>query len=901
MKRILCVFALLLGAFVFSPFSYSQNQALKAGKKEKKEEKEKKKDKEDEEEKSDSTKNKKFDFEKFLKKEVVNSSKSSFVSIYQTKDKVYLELPLKYMNREMLMVSTIAETTDDLMSAITIGLPTYKPMHIKFTKTDSTVFLRDVYHKYTSEKEVEKAYHRVVGAPIRFSYPVKTYTADSTAVLLDVSNLFADNIKEVAPIPDAHSLIKIESTFKKENSRLKQVKAFEDNFSVQSVYSYLVTLKLAGVFELMKKKPVTLQLNRSLMLLPEDKMEPRILDTRVAVFLTEKQHFSEDKSIQKYSYAYRWRVEPSDSLAYAKGELVKPKKPIVFYIDDAFPESWKEPVKKGVLRWNKSFEKIGFKDAIEVRDFPQNDSIFDPDNVKYSCVRYVPSATSNAMGPVWVDPNTGEILSASVIIWSNLIKLIRDWRFVQTSQIDPRVRAKHMPEDIFSETLEYAVAHEVGHCLGFMHNMGASATYPVDSLRSIEFTAKHGTTPTIMDYARLNYVAQPEDKGVKLTPPDLGAYDHLLVEWNYKPFEGKNLEEKTKKIEKWLDKHIKNGDYRYGIEQVPIFGIWDPSSLAEDLGDDAIKAGEYGIKNLQYIMKNLDKWVAEDDDFSVREEYYKSICAQYLRYVLNATYYIGGVYLNKSKEGTGVYRKYPVTKEKQREALRWVVEKIKEADDFFPSGALRNQFALTPTPMFHYRKVLTLTLYGRMRSILLASTLTTEDKAYKLQDFFDDFYHEAWRSTIENKPLGDSERVLQENVVKATVGLIGISGLAKKSQGESLNVSHLGKMSLDEMIAYSVDDTGVLHRFQNQLRKQEYKCGIGCYAKQIGYPKTYFSSGYGYQTPLDLAHLDNSAMYVFEFAKKMKQLLKKKARRAKGEDKLHYNSLLQLLENVLGA
>lgn len=890
MKRILYVVVFLCTVPLFLSSTYAE--AMLAGKENKKENKKK-------EEKADSTKNKKFDFAKFLDKEVVNSSKSNFVSIYQTKDKVFLEFPLKFLEREMLMVSTVTETTDDLMSAITIGLPTYKPMHVKFTKTDSTVFLRDVYYKYTSEKELDKAYNRVVGDPIRFSYPIKTYTADSTAVLIDASSLFANNLKEVAPIPDAYRLIKIESNFKKENSRLKGVKAFDDNFSVQTISSYLVTMKLAGVFDLMEKRPVTLQVNRSLLLLPEDKMEPRILDTRVAVFLTEKEHFAENKSIAKYSYAHRWRVEPSDSVAYERGEIVKPKKPIVFYIDDAFPKSWREPVKRGVLRWNKSFEKIGFKDVIEVRDFPKNDTIFDPDNVKYSCVRYIPSSTSNAMGPVWVDPNTGEILSASVIIWSNLIKLIRDWRFVQTSQVDTRVRAKHMPEDIFNESLEYAVAHEVGHCLGFMHNMGASATYPVDSLRSVEFTATHGTTPTIMDYARFNYIAQPEDKGVKLTPPDLGAYDHLLVEWNYKPIKGASLKEKTEKLEKWLDEHIEKGTYRYGIEQVPVFGIWDPSSLGEDLGDDAIKAGEYGMKNLRYIMDNMDKWIEGDDDFSIREEYYTGICMQYLRYVLNATYNVGGVYLNKSKEGTGVYRKYPVPKSKQREALIWSVEQIKKADDFFLKGPLKNQFSLTPTPLYHYRKVLTLSLYGRMRNILLSSSLSPDGDTYELQDFFDDFYNEVWSSTINNKPLGNSERALQDNVVKATVGLMGLSGLAQKTQNKGLNVSHFGRMSLDEMIAYSVDDTGILQKFQDELRRQEYKCGMGCYAHRIGNHPQHFSSGYGYQMPIDLANLDNSAMYVFAFAKKMKDLLKKKERRAKGKDKLHYKSLLQLLENTL--
>lgn len=192
-----------------------------------------------------------------------------------------------------------------------------------------------------------------------------------------------------------------------------------------------------------------------------------------------------------------------------------------------FQELWKQPIKEGTLRWNEAFEKIGFKNAVQVRDFPKDDPEFDPDNLKYSCIRYLPSSTANAMGPSWVDPTTGEIVNASVLVYNDVIRLINNWRFVQTAQIDPSVRAKKMPDDIVKESIAYVVAHEVGHCLGFMHNMSASAAYPVDSLRSASFTNTYGTTPCIMDYARFNYVAQPGDKGVRLTPP----VGYIVISW----------------------------------------------------------------------------------------------------------------------------------------------------------------------------------------------------------------------------------------------------------------------------------------------------------------------------------------------------------------------------------
>ena len=247
--------------------------------------------------------------------------------------------------------------------------------------------------------------------------------------------------------------------------------------------------------------------------------------------------------------------------------MLNPRNRLCFTWDNAFPESWRKYIKAGVEEWNAAFERIGFKNVVRAVDFPTDDPEFDPDNLKYSCVRYSPSWVANAMGPSWTDPRTGEIVNASVYVYHNLLQLVQNWRFVQTAQADPDVRTITMPEELAGECIRYVIAHEVGHCLGFMHNMSASAAIPVDSLRSPSFTKEHGTTYSIMDYARNNYVAQPGDKerGVKLTPPRLGVYDYFSVKWLYSPLlDAKSSKEEVPVLDRWISE--KSGDpvYRYG-------------------------------------------------------------------------------------------------------------------------------------------------------------------------------------------------------------------------------------------------------------------------------------------------------------------------------------------------
>ena len=510
--------------------------------------------------------------------------KGDFITLHNVKGKIFFEMPVKYFNREMLLASTMTASNNSMFCLN--GFKSKDPMHIKFVMIDSTIYMCDVNTSATfDEKEavrMEKVKKLNFLDPMRRKFKREAYNTDSTAVVFDASVLFNGGEPALAPIESQSSgLLQVSVTPKTDLTIVGEMKAFDDNIMVKSTFSYDYSMRIM-MFDL-GNGPLTIEATRTLLLLPEEKMRPRISDSRIGIFLTDKQYISnEEDGLQNYTLANRWRLEPKDMEAWKRGELVEPIKPIVYYIDDAFPELWRKAAKEGTLRWNKAFEKIGFKNVIQVRDFPKDDPEFDPDNLKYSCIRYVPSYTANAMGPSWVDPTTGEIINASVIVYNDVIKLNNQWRFVQTAQIDPSVRGKKLPDDIVYETLAYVIGHEVGHTLGLMHNMAASAAYPVDSLRSASFTQKYGTTPSIMDYARFNYVAQPEDKGVKLTPPDLGVYDEYAIKWLYCPIpEAVTPKDEIPTLESWIDEKVGDPRFRYGRQQLD--ARYDPSALEEDL------------------------------------------------------------------------------------------------------------------------------------------------------------------------------------------------------------------------------------------------------------------------------------------------------------------------------
>ena len=600
-------------------------------------------------------------------KEVITSEAKSDEGLFTTHfvgDKLYFEIPLNLLEKDMLLVSRIAKVPSGFGGGYVNAGSKVNEQVVRWVKRGQNVDMKIISFENQSDEE-SPIYQSVVANnffPILYSTKISAYNNDSTAVVVEVNSLFENDIDAINGISPAlkkrYKVKKLDSN----RSFIESARAFPENVEVKHVMTY----EAEEPPERGQAGTISLLMNQSMVLLPDDMMQPRMADYRVGWFTTKKYDYdSEELKADDYEIIRKWRLEPKDIEAYKRGELVEPVKPIVYYLDPATPEKWRPYFKQGIEDWNVAFEKAGFKNAIIARDAPtkEEDPEFSPEDVRYSMVRYVASTTRNATGPSVTDPRSGEIIGSSIIWYHNHLRSYRNRFMIEAGAQNPAARTLNTPEAEIGEMMRMVIAHEVGHALGLPHNMKASAAYPTDSLRSADFTQKYGLTPSIMDYARVNYVAQPEDKNVRFIRM-MGPYDLYAINWGYRYLpEANTMKDEKNTLDKWIAEKAGDPIYEFGGGYDGV----DPQSQRESLGDDQVKAGEYGLANLKKVVPNLIEWTAKDGfGYDDLDEVYGELTNLWRGYITHVITNVGGVYeTRKTSDQEGViYTNVPKSTQK---------------------------------------------------------------------------------------------------------------------------------------------------------------------------------------------------------------------------------------------
>lgn len=725
-------------------------------------------------------------------------SDAGVLTVHKVEDKYYFEIPDSVLKKEFLLVSRLTKAAAGMRSGTTGYAGDQIAQNvIKFEKgPQDKIFIRSVSYADYAKDSTSEMYNSVMRnntQAIIHAFDIKAFGKDKKSSVVEITDLVNADNELVSFAAQAKDRFRV-GKFEKDKSFINFVKSFPTNIEINSTKTFARTSGQSTPPPPGTPRPVisgnyTVEINSSLVLLPENKMQPRYYDPRVGYFTVGYTDFDLDpQGVKRVNLIKRWRLEPKpqDIEKYKRGELVEPAKPIVFYIDPATPKKWVPYLMQGVNDWQKSFEKAGFKNAIYAKiPNAKDDPEWSLEDARFSAIVYKPSDVPNASGPSISDPRTGEIMESHINWYHNVMMLLRNWYFIQASPNDPRARTMEFDEKLMGELVRFVSAHEVGHTLGLRHNFGSSSTVPVEKLRDRNWLEKNGHTPSIMDYARFNYVAQPEDRVTeKGIMPRIGDYDDWAIEWGYKRFyQYKTPDAEKEHLNKWVINKLKNPRLWFGTESNP----FDPRSQSEQVGDNAMLGSAYGIKNLERIVKNLDNWTAKpNEDYENLSTMYDQVTGQFNRYLGHVAKYIGGeLETPKTREQSGpVYE--VVSKAEQKEALKFLENQIFNTPQWLINSDV---FAKTDKNAIQVVENLQNTVLNRILSGMVLQKMylsqSMDANAYSLTEYMGDLKN----SIFADRNPDIYKRNLQRNYVNTLISLLNAKPAPASPFRRTLNVS----------------------------------------------------------------------------------------------------------------
>ncbi|MFT7082820.1 MAG: hypothetical protein ACJAT0_001297, partial [Nonlabens sp.] len=586
------------------------------------------------------------DYDKVITKDALTDD--GLFKTHQVGQDYFYEIPNRLLDTDMLWVTRIAQIPSNLGGGyMNAGSKTNQQV-VSWERFQNKILL-----KVKSYSEVALDTTAAINSsvkvnnyePTMYAFDIMAFDADSTATVIEVTKFLSTDVPSISGLsPRLRKLYKVRG-LDKDRSFINSVKSFPENIEVKQDVTFTASEPPSNG----SLGSISMQVNQSMILLPKEPMQPRLYDPRVGFFTVNQIDYSSTAlKADKKTYIRRWRLEPKDPEAYARGELVEPVKPIIYYLDPGTPESLKEYIKQGIEDWQKPFETAGFKNAIIARDAPtlKEDPEFSPEDIRYSVVRYVASTTRNAVGPSVSDPRSGEIIESDIIWYHNHLRSYRNRYLLETGAANPSARTLDTESEEIGEMMRQVIAHEVGHALGFPHNMAASYAYDVEDYRNGDFTQKNGIAASLMDYARYNYIAQPGDENIRFVR-QMGPYDHYATNWGYRVIPNTSSpEQETTVLNGWIMEKAGDPNYKFGRQS----SRFDPQSQTEAIGNNPIKASTYGIKNLKYVAQNLPEWTSEQtNNYDDLQELYGELLGVYSRYVGHVVTNVGGVYEDLKK------------------------------------------------------------------------------------------------------------------------------------------------------------------------------------------------------------------------------------------------------------